>query len=394
MQKRRTLGVAKHRKGFTLIELLVVISIIALLIALLAPAIQSAREAARRTQCINRLKNLGLAMHNFANGNNNRLPNLSRTLGPYNDGSNDVSRDVAWTYELLGFLDNRPLFDNFLDPYDANVPVAEKRITGDPGTAQLTVFTCPDDLNNSAQPGGLTYVVNGGIGDFAAIDPMDLSLGFTETGATYLAAPSSDVGLIDPSVPQAPVYGHDPANNPIVDWDGDGTIDVEDINTAYRTGVFFRPNNAIKMTLDRISRGDGLQNTMMISENVNAGIDKDWASPRFANMAFGLDAEVDMSGVPQKFEGANTADTSIPLRYGGTSTVGLEGFRVNDEKEGNLPGLAYGLNSGHPGLVVVCWCDGRVKAISENIDEDVLVRLITSDGTRGGQQVLDDAFTE
>src|SRR5580704_17134127 len=108
---------AKSRLGFTLIELLVVISIIAVLVSLISPAMQSAREAARRTQCLNNIRNLGLATMEFAGGNGDKYPYLEDS--PWSGNSLWVNPPAtpgtrsttvkSWVAQILGYLDQPAL---------------------------------------------------------------------------------------------------------------------------------------------------------------------------------------------------------------------------------------------------------------------------------------------
>lgn len=108
--------VPRRKTGFTLIELLVVIAIIAVLIALLLPAVQQARESARRTQCKNNLKQLGLALHNYHDAVN-AFPYCSTY--PIN-----AAYKHTWVELILPQIDNAPLYNqiNFNLPNDATTP--------------------------------------------------------------------------------------------------------------------------------------------------------------------------------------------------------------------------------------------------------------------------------
>ena len=110
---RRVLPMKNRVKnlGFTLVELLVVIAIIGVLVALLLPAVQAARESARRTQCANNLKQFGLAFQNH-HDTYGRLPSAGNgtTGNPPTD-----RREWGWGYEVLPYIEQKPLFDNTND---------------------------------------------------------------------------------------------------------------------------------------------------------------------------------------------------------------------------------------------------------------------------------------
>ncbi|MGO9467625.1 MAG: DUF1559 domain-containing protein [Isosphaeraceae bacterium] len=153
----------RFRGGFTLIELLVVIAIIAVLIALLLPAVQSAREAARRSQCINNLKQIGLAMHNYHNVQNVFPMGVSASNNTWNS-SNGCSALVTWNgwsvhALLLPYLEASPVYNaiNFsFDPLVCNSQNFQNTafLTNIPG------FLCPSDPNSGKSTYGSSFLNN------------------------------------------------------------------------------------------------------------------------------------------------------------------------------------------------------------------------------------------
>jgi prepilin-type N-terminal cleavage/methylation domain-containing protein/prepilin-type processing-associated H-X9-DG protein len=159
-----------HRRGFTLIELLVVIATIAVLIALLLPAVQAAREAGRRAQCVNNLKQLGLAMHNYHTALGS-FP-IGRTgfqrpagdPGYFGDPTGSGHRRT-WAFSILPYLEQTSIANavNFDIAYSDGSNANQTALT-----IELSVYLCPTDPNAGVVNAGSfkfhlgNYVVNWG----------------------------------------------------------------------------------------------------------------------------------------------------------------------------------------------------------------------------------------
>jgi len=133
----------RRARGFTLIELLVVIAIIAVLIALLLPAVQQAREAARRTQCRNNMKQIGIAFHNYHDVYNTWM---TFKMAVFATSSGPLVNAQGWSAGLLPYLDQANVYNQYntkVVPWDASNLAAVKTV--------IPVFMCPTSPRGTGQ---------------------------------------------------------------------------------------------------------------------------------------------------------------------------------------------------------------------------------------------------
>jgi prepilin-type N-terminal cleavage/methylation domain-containing protein/prepilin-type processing-associated H-X9-DG protein len=308
---------ARRRKpGFTLVELLVVIAIIGVLVALLLPAVQAAREAARRMQCGNNLKQIGLALHNYHD--------TFRTFPP---GTVHVNK-LGWGTLILPFLEQAPL----LEQIKANIPyqpgAQEWNFGGNRPTAsrianlpihwaetQLPAFLCPSD------PGG--------------------GLAHTFWNATKTGATPNDIRL-----GKSNYLG-------VMEARSDRNRDAAVLNTPILMPGILRLNRGATVAVNFGEVTDGTSNTCAVGERESrfhfGGI---WAG------SFNADLYANTGLMSNVFPFRNGARTGAYL---------INGF--------DPQGTGSAFSSMHPGGAQFAFGDGHVQFLSQNMDEYVYVAL-------------------
>lgn len=309
---------SRQRAGFTLVELLVVIAIIGILVALLLPAVQAARESARRTDCNNKQKQLALATHNHHDVFNS----LPRSMSPNTFGYGAANNSWSWLAKLLPFVEQTALYDatscGTTTVYAFNAP--QTILPGGTTQACATVLKglqCPSD--NTWGNGVRTDRANHG--GFA----MGLSCYKGVAGSNWAWGTYTNTG---------------PSGN-------NNGLDAGD-------GMFFRSDGGatIPSQLTTFSSvTDGLSNTFMLGEDLpGLNLHCAWAAANYS-----------------------TGTCSIPLNN--ALKTGQPGYN----NPGDWPNV-YSFRSRHPGGAQFAKGDGSVQFVSQTIDLAVYRALATRSG--------------
>ncbi len=340
----------RRSQGFTLVELLVVIAIIGVLVALLLPAVQAAREAARRTQCSNNLKQLGLAMHNYHDVHK-VLPSPGFH---YRDGIANASSTSAahsWAVLLLPFIEQAPLHSM----YDFSLSGGTRGyrhnpINCDVGVTEIAGMRCPSDgeLKEGFRPTS-NFQLTGGRGD------------------AYLAR-----------------------GNYAINGGAGNAFSRTDFRRRNERGPFHfggsgRPSAPYSANFAEIR--DGTSNVVLLAELIAARPRSDnrgvWA---YANAAYICGGEPSYRGVwPDRIllrPNGNALDDRQMDRPGRCRYVGDPDRQMRCVAGGSRGFVTS--RSRHPGGVQVCNVDGSVRFVAETIDlEAWLVMLSASNEGMG-----------
>jgi len=396
-----------HRSGFTLIELLVVISIIAVLVSLIAPAVQSARRTARRVECLNNMRNVGVSILSASAASGGEFVPLTTSV-KLSNGYGQGTMTIGWPIEVLPALDNTAL----LKKINQNAVIsAGIGMIADTEMVWLPVFTCPEDTDSYRRAGGLSYVVNSG---FISGEVW----GYDET-TTFFHQPY----LINWKGSTIPAYRSTDGTTLT------GTPSPIDLQVALSSGVFWRNvgDAGYRPSVDYVNVGDGTSTTLMVTENLNAGR---WYNTSVNEIGFGIRIPVDATAAPTvgigspcgEFPSSLSLNTQFPCSTFMTASaaslinqiVSLSSTAVASTTTSTSTNLNSDAGDGcgsdgsttttlstttsiprpssqHSGGVNVIMVDGSGRFLSETINAHVYARLVTSNGVTNAELTLNQA---
>jgi prepilin-type N-terminal cleavage/methylation domain-containing protein/prepilin-type processing-associated H-X9-DG protein len=371
-----------RKSGFTLVELLVVISIIGMLVGLLLPAINNARESGRRTVCQNNMRNVSTALINYENSRN-LFPGYLNVLvmnngKAYMNQQTGQKMGVSFVVMCLRQLDRPDLDMAWKTPAGAaqgggSAGSSSSSASGSSGSGgtinpmvRLEILICPSDPPTSDTGQPTSYVVNSGMQD--------------TTGSAQMPRDWAENGVFFDR------YTGDPR---VTGSSGGGSSSGGSSSSGYQM---------VSMSSAFIARSDGLQNTLLISENVDAGNYTDQTEAKLGFIWNGT-GTVNTGQSPPNL---NPPDDNMRINRG-TGMSDLQGGSVQTSASSATNSTSSSQSSPtasvfarpssyHPNGVNMVFCDSHLKFVSDQIDYYVYCLLMSSNGQRvrkpGTQQVL------
>ena len=357
------------RKGFTLVELLVVIAIIGLLVGLLLPAVNAAREAARRTQCTNNLKQIGLALLNH-HDTVGHFPVTQTGSGP-RIGSGGCSEGYySWQVRILPFIEEQALHDaidfsaNMSDEYSSGAPISATHPNAAVATTRIASLLCPSDdgsgsnqeVMGTADPGSDSYAANAGW--------PSLATGYDGERAT----PGKYNGLISIANPSLHIAWH-PSSGIQIREVKDGLSKTAAVTERLiQTGV----------TQSQILNSEERRKSYHITANPRTlGMMAERCDSSLTHADVSMSAYLGRAWISGW---ARTGPTYMHLKPPNTNNCH---FSHNDDSGD----VVITPSSNHPGGVNVVMADGHVRFIQDSIDTKAWWAM----GTRNGHEVVDES---